>query len=540
MLEAFAAQLAAQRRTTDQLEEIRRWFETGAATAANDIVHAAHAHRQFHLAIQRRRQQLPRARRRAAAGADRAGVLVLVDRRGLIGWQEHVDILAAIEAGDADAAQQAARRHMSSVLNDLRRSAGAAGNVPAAAAGRWSGRRGRPPPGCRRRWRDRRAFGGVGAGRRTRRHRVRVEASRHAHHRPVGGDAVGDLRPAPGVRPCCASRAFLEHPPAGFAEHPLTARSGCCGSARRRPPLDEIAGVAASGVAPTACRIDEGEVAARWCRCSGRRRQRRRRVGARCPQARRRRDGVRLCRRGEGAGRRSVGVAPRRVAHPYGDGGPWGATRVTMASRRSPSMSWSTPPEHGATSSPRSPGSPARPAPAAPDGVHRPGPDGVVVAARDGRRRTLLLRARVGRAAAVSGRRVRATRDAVAEMEDVAWALEMLNQATTLDARHVRSSWAGLRTFTADRVPAVGWEPDVPGFLWLVGQGGGDQDRAGDGGCRGRDHRRQDLAGRPRRPGGRAGGAVAGAVQMSPPTTSTVAATVDRPSTAARVHPRSR
>jgi D-arginine dehydrogenase len=62
--------------------------------------------------------------------------------------------------------------------------------------------------------------------------------------------------------------------------------------------------------------------------------------------------------------------------------------------------------------------------------------------------------------------------DAVAEMEDVAWALEMLNEATTLDARHVRSSWAGLRTFTTDRLPAVGWEPEVPGFLWLVGQGG--------------------------------------------------------------------
>ena len=62
--------------------------------------------------------------------------------------------------------------------------------------------------------------------------------------------------------------------------------------------------------------------------------------------------------------------------------------------------------------------------------------------------------------------------DASAEMEDVAWALEMLAEATTLAARHVRSSWAGLRTFTPDRVPAVGWERDAPGFLWLVGQGG--------------------------------------------------------------------
>ena len=62
--------------------------------------------------------------------------------------------------------------------------------------------------------------------------------------------------------------------------------------------------------------------------------------------------------------------------------------------------------------------------------------------------------------------------DASAEMEDVAWALEMLGEATTLDVRHVRSSWAGLRTFTTDRLPAVGWDPDAPGFCWLVGQGG--------------------------------------------------------------------
>jgi D-arginine dehydrogenase len=57
-------------------------------------------------------------------------------------------------------------------------------------------------------------------------------------------------------------------------------------------------------------------------------------------------------------------------------------------------------------------------------------------------------------------------------MEDVALALDALNEATTLDVRHVRRSWAGLRTFTADRNPAAGWDPDAPGFCWLVGQGG--------------------------------------------------------------------
>ncbi|HET9428254.1 MAG TPA: FAD-dependent oxidoreductase, partial [Allosphingosinicella sp.] len=31
---------------------------------------------------------------------------------------------------------------------------------------------------------------------------------------------------------------------------------------------------------------------------------------------------------------------------------------------------------------------------------------------------------------------------------------------------------AGLRTFTGDRVPVVGFAPDSPGFFWLAGQGG--------------------------------------------------------------------
>jgi D-arginine dehydrogenase len=32
--------------------------------------------------------------------------------------------------------------------------------------------------------------------------------------------------------------------------------------------------------------------------------------------------------------------------------------------------------------------------------------------------------------------------------------------------------WAGLRTFSPDRVPVVGEDPRLPGFFWLAGQGG--------------------------------------------------------------------
>lgn len=54
--------------------------------------------------------------------------------------------------------------------------------------------------------------------------------------------------------------------------------------------------------------------------------------------------------------------------------------------------------------------------------------------------------------------------------EDVALAIERVNDATTLNLRHVRTTWAGLRTFSPDRNPVVGF--GAPGFLWLAGQGG--------------------------------------------------------------------
>lgn len=42
------------------------------------------------------------------------------------------------------------------------------------------------------------------------------------------------------------------------------------------------------------------------------------------------------------------------------------------------------------------------------------------------------------------------------------------------------ASWAGLRTFSPDRVPVIGFAPSDPGFFWLAGQGGyGFQSSAG-------------------------------------------------------------
>jgi D-arginine dehydrogenase len=62
--------------------------------------------------------------------------------------------------------------------------------------------------------------------------------------------------------------------------------------------------------------------------------------------------------------------------------------------------------------------------------------------------------------------------DARPEEIDVALAIDHIQAALDLQVRGIRAPWAGLRTFTPDGVPAVGRDPDHPGFIWVVGQGG--------------------------------------------------------------------
>lgn len=63
--------------------------------------------------------------------------------------------------------------------------------------------------------------------------------------------------------------------------------------------------------------------------------------------------------------------------------------------------------------------------------------------------------------------------DVQPEEIDIAWAAHHLQQATTLEVKRIAKSWAGMRSFAADRLPVVGFaEDDPPGFFWLAGQGG--------------------------------------------------------------------
>jgi D-arginine dehydrogenase len=62
--------------------------------------------------------------------------------------------------------------------------------------------------------------------------------------------------------------------------------------------------------------------------------------------------------------------------------------------------------------------------------------------------------------------------DAQPEEYDVALAAWKVERYTTLSVARIGHRWAGLRTFTLDRTPALGFDPEAPGFFWLAGQGG--------------------------------------------------------------------
>jgi D-arginine dehydrogenase len=62
--------------------------------------------------------------------------------------------------------------------------------------------------------------------------------------------------------------------------------------------------------------------------------------------------------------------------------------------------------------------------------------------------------------------------DAQPDEFDIAVAIDRVQQIADLPVRRVNHAWAGLRTFSPDRLPVVGFDPNVPGLLWLAGQGG--------------------------------------------------------------------
>ena len=70
--------------------------------------------------------------------------------------------------------------------------------------------------------------------------------------------------------------------------------------------------------------------------------------------------------------------------------------------------------------------------------------------------------------------------DAAADDYALAEGAERMSNYLDWEILKKPTTWAGLRTFSPDRIPAIGFDPDHEGFFWLVGQGGfGVQSSAG-------------------------------------------------------------
>ena len=62
--------------------------------------------------------------------------------------------------------------------------------------------------------------------------------------------------------------------------------------------------------------------------------------------------------------------------------------------------------------------------------------------------------------------------DAAPEEIDIALAIDRFGRVVDWPMERVERSWAGLRTFAPDRLPVYGFDPDAPNFFWCAGQGG--------------------------------------------------------------------
>lgn len=62
--------------------------------------------------------------------------------------------------------------------------------------------------------------------------------------------------------------------------------------------------------------------------------------------------------------------------------------------------------------------------------------------------------------------------DAQPDEYEVALAAFRMEERTIVKVDRIHSRWSGLRSFTLDKHPAVGFAPEEDGFFWLAGQGG--------------------------------------------------------------------
>jgi DNA-binding GntR family transcriptional regulator len=118
-INGWAAELAAARRSDDDLRRMHACIEAGrAASTVDDAVRAAEQHREFHLIMEN------------AAGNPFIGLVlnplrhrtemvfsILLHRRGALAWDEHEDIYHAMEDSDPGRARTLVEHHILSALD---------------------------------------------------------------------------------------------------------------------------------------------------------------------------------------------------------------------------------------------------------------------------------------------------------------------------------------------------------------------------------------------------------------------------------------
>ena len=113
-IEPLAAELAAERRTDDDVKQLTECIDRGlAATKSGDKVTAAAYHRDFHIALEHAAQN-PYIERALSPLRQRTELVfsVLQEERGEITWKEHSAIRDAVAKGDASLARRPpARAH---------------------------------------------------------------------------------------------------------------------------------------------------------------------------------------------------------------------------------------------------------------------------------------------------------------------------------------------------------------------------------------------------------------------------------------------
>jgi D-arginine dehydrogenase len=303
-----------------------------------------------------------------------------------------------------------------------------------------------------------------------------LEAEAQAGYHSTGRSAAlftESYGPPPVIALTMASRAFLEEPPAGFAEHPLLTPRGSLyvGSAGQRRDLqdlyDSLVGAAVPGV-----RLIDGVEALELCPAL-----RRERVAAGLYESGAMDIDVHALHQGYLRGFKRAGGEIRtsnRVDEISRDGNGWclqaageyyrapvvvnaagawcdeiagmaGVAKIGLVPKRRTAITFDPPAAAVIASWPN---------------VHTIAGD-------------LYFKPDAGRILASPADETPSPPvDAQPEEYDVAVTAARIEALCALEVKRIVRRWAGLRSFVADGIPVIGMDPESPGFFWAAGLGG--------------------------------------------------------------------